>query len=145
MPVTDEQAAPVRALLARLPDEHDRLFGLLDQKARKTGYQALVSAAFVVAVQRRFARDVTAEEVIQFVGDIRARFPRSADQVDPVIAERLIMGVFNEDSLEDIDRRKSFEVQSVLMVFIIYDENLDDAGLNAFLAEARKLADQWLP
>jgi hypothetical protein len=145
MPVTDEQAAPVRALLARQPDEHDRLYGLLDQEARKTGYQALVSAAFVVAVQRCFPRDVTAEQVIQFVGDIRSRFPQSANEVDPVIAERLIMGVFNDDYLEDIDRRKSFEVQSVLMVFIIYDENLDDAGLDAFLAEARKLADQWIP
>jgi hypothetical protein len=30
------------------------------------------------------------------------------------------------------------------MVAIVYGENLDDAGLDAFLAEARKLADQWL-
>lgn len=144
MPVTDEQAAPLRALLARQPEEHDRLFGLLDQKAKKTGYQALVSAAFVTAVQRRFARDVSPGEVIEFVGDVRSRSSHFAGQVDPVIAERVIMAVFNGDSLDDLDARKSFEAQSVLMVAIIYDENLDDARLDAFLAEARKMADEWL-
>ena len=144
MPVTDEQAAPLRALLARQPEEHDRLFGLLDQKAKKTGYQALVSAAFVTAVQRRFARDVSPREVIEFVGDARARSPPFADQVDPAIAERVIIAVFNGDSLDDLDARKSFDAQSQLMVAIVYGAQLDDAGLDAFLAEARKLADQWL-
>jgi hypothetical protein len=56
----------------------------------------------------------------------------------------VIMAVFNGDSLDDLDARKSFEAQSVLMVAIIYDENLDDTGLDAFLAEARKMADAWL-
>jgi len=144
MPVTDQQAAPLRALLARQPDEHDRLFGLLDLNAKRTGYQALVSAAFVVAVQRRFTRDTSQAEVIEVVGGMRARSPRLAGQVDPVVAERLVMAVFNDDPLDDLDARKSFEVQSVLMVTIIYDENLDEAGLDDFLAKARKLADEWL-
>lgn len=144
MPVTDGQVAPLRALLARQPEEHDRLFSLLDQTAKKTGYQALVSAAFVVAAQRRFAQDVSPGEVIEFVGDVRSRSPQVADQVDPKIAERVIMAVFTGQSLDDIDARTSWETQSVLLVAIIYDEHLDDSGLDEFLAEARKLADQWL-
>jgi hypothetical protein len=75
MPVTDEQVAPLRAQLAHQPAEHQRLFSLLDQAARRTGYRALVSAAFVVAVQRRFARDVSPGRVIEFVGDVRSRSP----------------------------------------------------------------------
>jgi hypothetical protein len=144
MPVTDEQVAPLRAQLARQYEEHLRLFNLLDQDSKNTGYHALVSAAFVTAVERRFSRDVSPGEVIEFVGNVRSTSPRAADQIDPVIAERVIAAVFNEDSLDDVDARKSFETQLLVMVAIVGGEHLDDAGLDAFLAEARKLADQWL-
>jgi hypothetical protein len=144
MPVTDEQVAPLRAQLARQPAEHQRLYGLLDQTAKRTGYRALVSAAFVVAAQRRFAQDVSPGEVIEFVGDVRSRSSEVADQVDPKTAERVIMAVFTGQPLDDIDPRTSWEAQLVLMAAIIGDEHLDDAGLDSFLAEARKLADQWL-
>ena len=50
MLVTDETVAPLHELLARQPAEHDRLFGLLDQNAKKTG-------------------------VIKFVGATRSHFP----------------------------------------------------------------------
>jgi hypothetical protein len=144
MPVTDEQAASLRALLARQPDEHLRLFNLLDQNSRKTGYQALVSAAFMTAVERRFARDVSPAEVIEFVGQVRSRSLHFADRVDPVIAERVIMAVLADDSLDDIDPYKSLEAQSTLLAALVYDEDLDDAGLDAFLAKAREVADEWL-
>jgi hypothetical protein len=144
MPVTDEQVAPLRAQLAGQPEEHLRLFNLLDQNAKNTGYQALVSAAFVTAVQRRFAPEASQGEVVEFVGSVRSRSPQVADKIDPVIAERVVMGVLADDSLDDVDARKSFETQLVLMAAIVGGENLDDAGLDAFLAQARKLADQWL-
>jgi hypothetical protein len=144
MPVTDEQVAPLRAQLARQPEEHQRLFALLDKEAKNTGYRVLVSAAFVVAVERRFARDVGASEVIEFVGDVRSRSPQVAGQVDPLTAERVIMAVFSGESLDDIDARKSWEAQLLLMAAIVGGEDLDGAGLDAFLAEARKLADEWL-
>jgi vacuolar-type H+-ATPase catalytic subunit A/Vma1 len=144
MPVTDDQVAPLRAQLAGQPEEHLRLFNLLDQNAKNTGYQALVSAAFVTAVQRRFAPEASLREVVEFVGSVRSRSPQVAEKIDPVIAERVIMGVLADDSLDDIDARKSFETQLVLMAAIVGGENLDDAGLDAFLAQARKLADQWL-
>jgi hypothetical protein len=144
MPVTDEQVAPLRAQLARQYEEHLRLFNLLDKDSKNTGYHALVSAAFVTAVERCFAPDVSPEEVIEFVGNVRSASARVADQVDPVIAERVITAVFNDDSLDDIDARESFQTQLLLMVAIVGGENLDDAGLDAFLAQARKLADQWL-
>jgi hypothetical protein len=73
MPVTDEIVAPLRALLTRQYVEYDRLFGLLDPKAKNPGYRVLVSAAFVVAVERRFSPDVSQEEVIEFVADARSR------------------------------------------------------------------------
>lgn len=53
MPLTDQQVAPLHALLVRQYEESQRLFALLDQTAK--GYRVLVSAAFMVAVERRFA------------------------------------------------------------------------------------------
>jgi len=144
MPVTDEMVAPLRALLTRRYEEHDRLFGILDPKAKNPGYRVLVSAAFVVAVERRFSPDVKPEEVIEFVADARSRSPHFADRMDPVIAERVVLAAVTGQSLDDIDPRTSWEAQSVLMSAIVGSEGLDDAGLNAFLAEARKLADEWL-
>jgi len=144
MPVTDEQVAPLRAQLARQYEEHLRLFNLLDQDSQNEGYHALVSAAFVTAVEHRFSRDVNPAEVIEFVGAVRSRTPQVAGQVDPVIAERVIRAVYNEDSLDDIDARTSFQAQLLLMVAIVGAENFDDAELDAFLAKARSLADQWL-
>jgi hypothetical protein len=64
--------------------------------------------------------------------------------MDPVIAERVVMAVLTGQSLDDVDPRTSWEAQSVLMAAIVGAESLDDAGLDAFLAEARKLADEWL-
>lgn len=144
MPVTDEQVAPLRAQLTGQLEEHLRRFSLLDRDSKNTGYHALVSAAFVTAVEHRYAPDVSLEEVIEFVGNVRSVSPRVADDVDPLIAERVIMAVFNDDSLDDIDARKSLETQILMMVAIVREEHFDDAGLEAFLAKARKLADQWI-
>jgi hypothetical protein len=144
MPVTDEVVAPLRAQLARDYDEHQRLFARLDPAAQRSGYRALGSAAFVVAVQRRFGAEANRSDVIEFVGSARARGSEVADQVDPEIAERVIMAFYTGQSLDDIDPRTSWEHQMILMAAIIAGEHLDDDGLDSFLDEARKLADQWL-
>jgi hypothetical protein len=98
----------------------------------------------VIAVERHFLPDVSPEEVIEFVAGARSRSPHFADRMDPVIAERVVMAVLTGQSLDDVDPRTSWEAQSVLMAAIVGAESLDDAGLDAFLAEARKLADEWL-
>lgn len=103
-----------------------------------------MSAAFVIAAQRRFAPNVSTDELIEFVADVRSRSPEVADKVDPTAAERVLMAVFTGQPIDDIAPRTSWGTQLVLMAAIIGDEHLDDEGLDAFLAEARKLADQWL-
>lgn len=81
-------------------------------------------------------------DVVEFVSDTRSRSPHFADQVDPVIAERVLMAAITGESLDDVDPRTSYEAQGVLMTAIVADERLDDARLDVFLAEARKLADK---
>ena len=47
-------------------------------------------------------------------------------------------------SVADLDPKAAFRARHFLLVALIADAQLDDAGLDEFLGEARKLADQWL-
>lgn len=143
MGVTDAQVAALRAQLTGNPEEHKRLFAQLDPLAARTGYRALVTAAFCTAVERRFAPDGSADDVIEFVGDVRSRTGRAADEIDPRTAERLILAVYTDEPIGDLDPKASFGIQILLLAALIADAQLDDPGLDEFLAEARKLADQW--
>lgn len=141
MPVTDEQVAPLRAQLSGQLEEHQRLFGQLDASAR-TGYRRIVSAAFCVAAERRFPPGAAASDVIEFVGDVRSRTDRAAE-IDPLVAERVIRAVLSDENIDDIDPRTSWETQVLLLASMTADAQYNAAGLDEFLSEARKLADQW--
>ena len=143
MPVTDEQEATLHAQLAGRVDEHKRLLDALDPVAARTGYSALVSAAFTVAVDDRFPEGTTAADVIEFVADVRSR-TEGTRGIDPRVAERVIQAIVFDESIDDIDARVSFQTQLVLLAALIADAHLDDAGLDKFMKEARKLGDRWL-
>jgi hypothetical protein len=143
MPVTDEQEATLHAQLAGRVDEHKRLLDALDPVAARTGYSALVSAAFAVAVDDRFPEGTTAADVIEFVADVRSR-TEGTRRIDPRVAERVIQAILFDESIDDIDARVSFQTQLVLLAALIADAHLDDAELDKFMNEARKLGDTWL-
>jgi hypothetical protein len=78
------------------------------------------------------------------VGDVEAR-GESAGRIDLPVAERLILAAIADEKTGDIDSQVSFDNQLVLLVALVGDPQLDDAGLNALLSKARKLADSRLP
>src|SRR5712691_4489552 len=139
MPVTDEQVAPLRAQLAGKLEEHRRLLAQLDPVQVQTPYRKLVSAAFCVAAERRFPEGSTRANVIEFVGDARSRTERLAE-VDPLVAERVILSVVSDERIGDIDPRMSFETQVLLLAAMTADARYDAVGLEEFLAESRELA-----
>lgn len=142
MPVTDEQEATLHAQLAGKFDEHLRLLNSMDPAAARTGYSMLVSAAFALAVDKRFPAGTSAD-VIEYVGDVRSR-TEGAAKIDPRIAERVILAVISDEEIDDIDPRTSFEIQLVLLAALIADAKLDEDALADFMTRARTLADQWL-
>jgi hypothetical protein len=144
MTVTDRQVATLRAQLAGQLDEHKELFRQLDWSAEGTAYTALIDAGFFKATDRRFAEGATAADVIEYVGDVRSRFDEAAEAIDPNTAERLILKVLGRGSVADLDAQAAFRARHFLLAALIADEQLDDTGLDEFLAQARKLADQWL-
>jgi hypothetical protein len=143
MEVTADQVAAMRAFLAGDLEEHKQLYDRLD-KTSKTAYLALIEAAFLKAADRRFAKDGSPDDLIEFVGTIRSRSERLGENIDPLVAERLIRAALGEESVDDLDDAIRFGTEVVLLAGLIFDRDLDDAGLDQFLAESRTLADEWL-
>jgi hypothetical protein len=143
MAIGDDQVATLRAHLAGEFEEYERRWEQLDKEAARTEYTALVAAAFFEAVDRRFAKDGTVADVIDFVGDVRSRSEELSDAIDPRIAERLIRHALGDGSIGDIGDETMGSTQMLLLVALIADEQLDDAGLDEFMTEVRAVADEW--
>ncbi len=144
MSVTGDQVATLRSYLSGDFGGYQERRSRIDGSADRVGYVALVSAAFCEAVERRFAAQDPPERVIEFVADVRAQFDRDGDQIDPRAAERMIRAVYTDERIDDLDSATKGRTQVILLAALINSERLDDAGLDAFLADAAKLADQWL-
>jgi hypothetical protein len=144
VPVTSDQVATLRSYLSGDFSDYQQRRSQIDQAPNRTGYMALVSAAFCEAVERRFARQDPPERVIEFVADVRGQFDRDGNQIDPRAAERMIRAVYTDEPIDDLDSATKGRTQIVLLAALVNSEQLDDAGLDAFLADASKLADQWL-
>ena len=144
MPVTDEQEATLHAQLAGQFGEHERLLAALDPVAARTGYNALVTTAFALAVDMRFPGCATAADVITYVADVRSRAETVAAGLDPHAAERILLAYLADEEIGDIDAGARFQTRHLLLAALIADADLDAKGLDSFMARARRLADQWL-
>lgn len=142
MAVTAESVAILRTFLKGDIEQHQRLVDQLDSQAAKAGYSMLLGAAFFTAVERRFAKNGTDADVVDFVGDVRARSARLGDSIDPRTAERLIRAVYTDEDIDDIDGKTFLGTQFILLAALVIDERLDDQGLDQFLAKARTLANR---
>lgn len=144
MTVTDEQAATLRAYLAGDFDEYERLNEQLDPEVDGAGYGALIAAGFFEAVDRRFAKGGTRADVIEYVADIRSRSERLTDQVDPQVAERLIMHSLGEGSIDDLGDKIVVHTQLIILIALIGDEELNGGDLDKFIATARVLGNRLI-
>lgn len=144
MPVTTDQVATLRSYLSGDFSDYQQRRSQIDQAPDRTGYVALVSAAFCEAVERRFTKQDPPERVIEFVAETRAQFDRDGNQIDPRAAELMIRAVYTDEQIDDLDSTTKGRTQIILLAALINSEHLEQAGLDAFLADASKLADQWL-
>jgi len=143
MPVTDEQEATLHAQLAGRFEEYERLLGALDPVAADRGYNALVSAAFAISVDNRFPEGTSEADVIEFVGDVRSR-GEGAARMDPRVAERVILAITSDGDIDGIVPRVGFQARLELLAALVADAQMDDAALDKFMGQARRLADKWL-
>lgn len=144
MPVTDDQVAMLRALLSDDTDRYRQLLDGLDRAEVNKGYPALVTAAFGIAVERRFGTSCQPADIVAFVADVRARSDRLASRLDPDVSERVIQAVLGDGTVRSLDKEAVTSAKLLLLGGLIADAHLDDTGLDEFLAAARKLADQLM-
>lgn len=142
MPVTDEQVAALRALLASDADQEEwaERHRKLLQNGRGAGYGELFFAAFVTAVRRRFSPTWTLASVIEFVASVRATLGEERDAVQPRAAENMIRRALGDTITDEFDAETKARAQLLLLIVLIEDEQLDDAALDKFLSDARAKA-----
>ncbi|MGH3390587.1 MAG: hypothetical protein ACRDOO_17105 [Actinomadura sp.] len=75
---------------------------------------------------------------------MRARSEQLSKEIDPQTAEQLIMYSLGKGSIDGLDSRVRHLTQFGLLAALVLGEQFDDSGLEEFLAEARKIADQWI-
>jgi hypothetical protein len=135
MAVSKNEVAALRALLTGNFSEHSQLTSQFDD-ASLHDYMALVSAAFVEAVDQRFGGKDVPVAVIEYVGQVRSLNDKAAETIDPDISERVIMAALGHGSLSDVSGRKIQQAQNMLLPLLIRDEKLDGAGIDALLTSA---------
>lgn len=144
MPVTDDAVAALRAQLKGDQGDHKRLFAQVNAAGNTMGYAALVSAAFTEAADRRFRAHGTTADVIRFVADVRAKSPDLAERIDPKTGERLFLSALMDSPLDDLDGGTIVGTQLLLLAALTADEEPTPDQLEAYLADARTLANEWM-
>lgn len=145
MAVTADQVATLRAYLSGDIEEFHRLSRSLDRsRAGTVSYAALITAAFVKAVERRFNEQTPRSEVIDFVADIRSRNADVADELDPDKAKRLIMAVIADDNVDDMSGNERIGLQMIILAGLVADERFGEAEREEFLEKSRAFANELL-
>ena len=143
MPVTDEQVAALRAFLTFDPS-YQRLAGELNTSGRARGFGELVYAAFVTAARRRFSPTWTSAQIVHFAAQLRVVLRAYDVDLDPRAIEILLRQALGEHVTSGYDDGTHALVMLFGLGELASDERLDEAGLDAFVADARTLADARL-
>jgi hypothetical protein len=141
--ITDAPVGALRAQLSGDVAEHKRLLGRFSGRDDRVAYSALVHAAFLEAVNRRFAQDVARTDVVAYVADVRSRFDEAAAAVDPRIGEHVILESLGR-AFEDTDTKASSTAMLFLLTALVADEGLTPIALDQVIAQAKKTAEYLL-
>jgi hypothetical protein len=137
-----DQVAALRAALKGDANGHKRTYAGLELTS-KDSYGALIVASFFRAAERRFAKGGDKADAVAFVAGLRAQHELE-DDINPRIAERLLMATFSDEEIDDIPDNAKGAHYMLLLAGLIADARLSDVELDEFLADARNLADEWL-
>jgi hypothetical protein len=150
MPVSDRQMAALKALLSRQVDEHQRL---IDEIEREEGpdarerHSALIAAGMFEAAEKRFIRNgkyAPNNEVVSYIAEVRSRNEAAAEDLNPAIAERVLLTALDQGDTDGIDADTVVMAQLLLMAALVGDEEYSEAELDEFLKQVRRTADEWL-
>ncbi|GAA0923451.1 hypothetical protein Vau01_069820 [Virgisporangium aurantiacum] len=140
--VSNDLAEFLRTMVKGDAEANDRIERKLDAEGW-TGWPIFLAYCFYLAVDRYFKRPADAGEIVRFVADIRAWVGDDGPSIDPVMAERLIRSVLDEDMDIDtnaLDQEMLGHVETAVVYAVLTRSNMSDVELDSFFAEAKKLA-----
>jgi hypothetical protein len=143
VPVTDDHVVTLRVFLVFDPI-YERLTRDLADSGRWYGFVELVYSAFVAAARRRFAPTWTSAQVVRFTAQVRNGLRPHGVDLDPLATKILLRQALGDRVTSNHDDTTRAQVMLYVLGELIASEHLDDAGLDAFLAGARSLADARL-
>lgn len=104
----------------------------------------LVTAAFALAAEKRFAADSSHEAVLAFVAEAQQNFAQSPTPIKPLTAEALTRSVLGEETLlGEVSREDQQSVQMLLTYKIVQDSDLTKSEIIKLLDDAEALVVQW--
>lgn len=130
----------VRALLQGDFDTYQRLHSELDPSQRPA-FSVVLTAAFHEAAVRRFGDNGDLAEIVAFVADARARYPRTAQAVRAEDAEKLIRAALGEDHLlQELTGQVKGAAQTALLFALIQESDVSHDGIDSLLTSAGEQA-----
>lgn len=137
-------AAVLRALLTEDLDTYSRLHTGLDAGQRRA-LAVVLTVAFNQAAAQRFGDERTPADIIEFVAEARARYPRAGEAVPAEDAEAVIRAALGEDDLIDQLNGHAFGAAQTAMLFALTrDGETTSDTVDALLACAAEQAEDYL-
>jgi hypothetical protein len=130
----------LRALLDGDFDTYQRLHAGLAPEQRPA-FAVVLTAAFSEAVVRWFGKERSTADVIEFVAEARAQYPRTAQTVRAEDAEKAIRGALGEENLgSELSGKARGAAQTAMLFAITQAYGASRAGIDALLADAGEQA-----
>jgi hypothetical protein len=104
----------------------------------------LVTAAYALAAQQRFADDESHAAIKDFVAEAQRNYATAPTPIRPLIAEGVTRAVLGEeDLLNDISPEDQQVTQMLLTYKIVQDAGMTPPQVDELLNEAEALVDVW--
>jgi hypothetical protein len=141
MSAGEKQMTALRALLTGDFEGYKQMIRSLGTEESRD-FLALVAAAFLEAVDRRFGTADLPGAVAEWVGAIRSESATAAQAIDPVTAEQVILLTLGLTQASELSGKQIRDAQLLLLPALVDEQHLDSTGIDELLAAARKLTDR---
>jgi len=133
----------IRALSRQDWEEVDRILAKLDEEGWTGGAQT-ISAAFAIAVHRRFHPDDDVRKITRFVADVRNRYEEGRE-LPALEMEGMIRAALGETDLaENIDGETALSTQIALLAALLEDEALTGDSLEDYIRDVETTAARFM-
>jgi hypothetical protein len=137
-PAIDKSARIIRALLIDDMETFRRLNADVDSDEKKF-FAALLGAAFFKAVNDKFGQDHTVADVIEFVADIRAKYPTVREAVSAEDAERVLRAALGEEDItQSMSAYAKGGARTAMLVVIVRDSGFSVDEIDALIDDSAR-------